>query len=688
MNQVAKNFSLSACALAASLLISACGGGALSTDTTPPTVSITSSAGTAAGTVAFTFTFSEELSANTFTAEDVVITGGAAGAFTKIDATHYTLQVVPSASNVTASVASSKFDDLAHNFNTVPASGTYTVAAGVEAALVTFEENVSPKLTGFGGAEDASVVADPAGGTGKVAKVVKSATAELWAGTTVSTGPNDSIATIAFTESAKTMTVRVWAPATGIPVRLKVENAADNTKTVETEAVTTVANAWQTMTFNFASQASGTAALNLDTVYNKASIFFNFGKTGAAGGGGTYYFDDLTFVGGNATPKPTPTPTGSTINFSASGIGFGVFENQGGGTVEIANDPTDAANKVVKFVKKSGDPEYFGTTITGLGGSVILTDASKTITMRVFSPAVGTNFLLKLEGGASGATTEKDVITTKTGEWETLSFVMPAAGTYSTVVVFPNGRSKVTTDTTIYIDDLTFPAMSSSSSTGGTTTGSTAFSGGIFSAEYSGNLAIAGSAKSNLGGDVGFYFDPRLASTKLYDFGGFGTLAENPGGVPNFYYGLGLNKPAITDAYFGAFVNSPGNAAVDVSGFTNVLLKFWGPAELFEKGFTPAVRILLTGPVVSGCGSDSGRSEIQATVNGLKIGAGSSYSLPLSSFTTKFACSGETSAAQVLSKVAQVHFQLVNANIQYSVADTGTPVAYPNGLNIGPIKFN
>jgi hypothetical protein len=30
--------------------------------------------------------------------------------------------------------------------------------------------------------------------------------------------------------------------------------------------------------------------------YNKASVFFAFGTTGAAGGAGTYYFDDLNFV--------------------------------------------------------------------------------------------------------------------------------------------------------------------------------------------------------------------------------------------------------------------------------------------------------------------------------------------------------------------------------------------------------
>ena len=91
--------------------------------------------------------------------------------------------------------------------------------------------------------------------------------------------------------------MRVWAPAAGIPIRLKVEDAADGSKSCETEATTTVANAWETLTFNFANPAASTAPLNLANTYNKISVFPNFGKTGAQiGGASTYYFDDLAFV--------------------------------------------------------------------------------------------------------------------------------------------------------------------------------------------------------------------------------------------------------------------------------------------------------------------------------------------------------------------------------------------------------
>ena len=60
------------------------------------------------------------------------------------------------------------------------------------------------------------------------------------------------------------MSIRVYSPAAGIRVRLKVEDRTNNTRSVETEAMTQAANTWETLVFDFANQSSGTAALNLD----------------------------------------------------------------------------------------------------------------------------------------------------------------------------------------------------------------------------------------------------------------------------------------------------------------------------------------------------------------------------------------------------------------------------------------
>jgi len=146
----------------------------------------------------------------------------------------------------------------------------------------------------FGG--NATVlVADPVdAANGMVAQSTKTSTAETWAGTTMSTG--DGLATaVPLTLSDSIMKVWVYSPDAGIPVRLKMEDRLDPTRSVETESMTTTANSWEQISFDFANEATGTAALDPSYTFDKASIFFNFGTDGATAGEKVYYWDDITF---------------------------------------------------------------------------------------------------------------------------------------------------------------------------------------------------------------------------------------------------------------------------------------------------------------------------------------------------------------------------------------------------------
>lgn len=150
---------------------------------------------------------------------------------------------------------------------------------------------VNYKLTDFGG--NASVLgSDPANVTNTVAVTTKTAGSQTWAGTTIGTDLGFKTA-IPFTATAKKISVRVYSPTAGIQIRLKAEDHANNTLTAETEATTTVANAWETLTFDFANVASGTNPFNLGTRFDKLSIFFNFNVIGADE---VYYWDDVMFV--------------------------------------------------------------------------------------------------------------------------------------------------------------------------------------------------------------------------------------------------------------------------------------------------------------------------------------------------------------------------------------------------------
>lgn len=161
---------------------------------------------------------------------------------------------------------------------------------------VTFDdEEVSYALTDFGDTES-EIVEDPADETNMVAKSVKTEAAETWAGTTV--GGTEGFETpIPFAEGETVMSVAVWSPATDVPVRLKVEDASNAEISVETEVNTSVAEEWEVLEFDFSEEAEGTAEINFDNTYNKASIFFNFGTDGATAGEQTYYWDDMIFVG-------------------------------------------------------------------------------------------------------------------------------------------------------------------------------------------------------------------------------------------------------------------------------------------------------------------------------------------------------------------------------------------------------
>jgi len=163
---------------------------------------------------------------------------------------------------------------------------------------VTFEANdVNYTMTDFGG-NSSTVIIDPTDDSNRVIQSIKTDAAATWAGTTI--GTNGGFATdIPLTLENSIMSVRVWSPEAGTPIRLKVEDSNDPTHTCETEIKTTLSEEWEVMRFDFATEAPGTAALEFGLTngwsYNMASIFFNFGTEGATVGVQTYYFDDVYF---------------------------------------------------------------------------------------------------------------------------------------------------------------------------------------------------------------------------------------------------------------------------------------------------------------------------------------------------------------------------------------------------------
>jgi hypothetical protein len=253
---------------------------------------------------------------------------------------------------------------------------------------------------------------DPLNASNNVMKTTKLNGAETWAGTTVGTFATK----IPVTASASNMSLKVYSPAAGIHVRLKLEDHKDNTHTVETEAITKVANGWETLVFDFNNQAAGTATLNPAYNFDMASVFFDFN---VAGNGKIFYWDDLIFVGSSAPVDALALP----LTFQSTTLDYS-FTNFDGGSVTIVDNGVsggiNTSTKVGKMVKNAGQP--WGGSYIALS-SPINFSAGKTFRMKVYSPKVGTKVLLKVENLTDGGISyEKEVATTKAGEWEDLSF--------------------------------------------------------------------------------------------------------------------------------------------------------------------------------------------------------------------------------------------------------------------------
>ena len=296
----------------------------------------------------------------------------------------------------------------------------------------------------FGGA-GASVVNNP-NATGintsaKVGKMVKGAP-EVWAGSFISLANPIDFSTRKFIK------VKVHSPRVGAKLLLKVENQTNGGISFEKEVATTVANAWEELTFDF-------TAINTANSYQKVVLIFDLGTAGDGSANYTYYFDDIS-------QSLKADELGIPLNFESSSLTYGFFNFDGGNASVVANPSKtgiNTSNKVGKMVKGPGGQPWGGSFIEL--ASPIDFSAGKTVKVKVFSPRVGAKLLFKVENLANGGINfEKEVTTTKSGQWEELSFDYSAINTSNTyqrvVLIFDLGTAgDGSANFTYYFDDIT-----------------------------------------------------------------------------------------------------------------------------------------------------------------------------------------------------------------------------------------
>ncbi len=292
-------------------------------------------------------------------------------------------------------------------------------------------------LSGFDGGTT-SIVANPdtnGNASSMVMQMVKGS-GQPWAGSKITLDQPFSFA------GGTQLKVKVWSPRVGLNLLLKYEDSQAWPNTLasnEVTVATTVANAWQELTFDM-------TGVDPNVSYNNLVLIMDNGTQGDGTANYTIYVDDIT-----SSPLLDFEPKQTLSGFD-------------GGTTSIVANPDTNGNPsamVLQMVKGAGQP-WAGSKIT-VPRPFTLTSATTTLKVKVWSPRAGLNLLLKFEDANpwpnTAASAEVTVATTKVNQWEELTFNMtgidPNISYDNLVLIMDNGtQGDGSANYTIYVDDI------------------------------------------------------------------------------------------------------------------------------------------------------------------------------------------------------------------------------------------
>lgn len=203
----------------------------------------------------------------------------------------------------------------------------------------------------------------------------------------------------------------------------------------ESSAVTTKTGEWETLYFNFTGINAGTN--------NQMLFMFN---AGTPGNGEEYFFDDVMQI----ASIPAGSIVALPINFETP-ITVGSFDGALGARV---SNPFPTGINTSGFVGRLTRPAggaFAGSRITLSAPIDFSTNAF--LSMKVYcTEPVGHPILVKFEGGTP---VEVSAVTTKTGEWETITFNFTGlAGGTNNQMLFMFNFNTVGSGQVYYFDDI------------------------------------------------------------------------------------------------------------------------------------------------------------------------------------------------------------------------------------------
>ena len=311
-----------------------------------------------------------------------------------------------------------------------------------------FESSTIPyTFTDFeGGAM--TVVANPSASgfntSAKVAKMVKSA-----GSTPLATygGSWIGLASPIDFSVNKMFKAKIYSPRAGAKVLLKVENQTDGNISFQKEVATTVANAWEELSFDY-------SAIDVTKSYQKITFIFDNGTMGDGSANFTFYLDDVKLVP-NTTPPPAEPTVAATAptRLAANVLSIysntytnvdGVNLNPGWGQATVQSEVQLAGNSTLKLANLN----YQG---------IELATAQNVSTMAGvhidYWTSTSTSFNFYLISLNPTVDSKKHTFTVTKGAWQSVDIPLT---TYAGVDLTKIAQMKFDGDGTVFIDNIYF----------------------------------------------------------------------------------------------------------------------------------------------------------------------------------------------------------------------------------------
>ena len=283
-------------------------------------------------------------------------------------------------------------------------------------------EGTPPIFTEFGDIGSTQVVTNPdLGGintTNHTAQLDKAIGSEVWGGTFFELN-NQAIDF----GGIKKMRFKTYSPFVGKVVKLKLENA-DASITHEVDMVTTVANSWELLTFDFVDAP--------EAEYIRVVVFFDFGTIGD---GTLYYFDQMEVGEGSIV---STVPSLMIEDFEGTPPVFIEFGNIEAPLI-IPNFDTSGINNTLTVTSqlKTAGSEVWAGSFFEVSPSLDL-GSYNNLSVMTYAPVVGAVIKLKLENADASIIYEVDLESTVLNQWEELVYDFSDApeADYIRIVIF------------------------------------------------------------------------------------------------------------------------------------------------------------------------------------------------------------------------------------------------------------